>query len=155
MPAVVSLGEIPELEGARKGALSRLAGADRRLPWESLFFDGKFGVPLVREAAGPLAEPLEMVRLGPSASNRQPWRIVKEGRAWHFYIHRTRGYRFGLAGRLLKLEDLQRLDIGIAMCHFELAARELGRDGRWAVRAPDIAAPDPLTEYAVSWVDGE
>jgi hypothetical protein len=96
-----------------------------------------------------------MVRLGPSASNRQPWRVVKEGMTWHFYIHRTRGYRFGLAGKLLKLEDLQRLDIGIAMCHFELAARELRQDGQWVVRAPDIAAPDSLTEYAVSWVEGE
>ena len=155
MPAVFSLGEIPNLETARKGAFRRLAGGDRRLPWENLFFSGKFGVPFAREAAGSYAEPLEMVRLGPSASNRQPWRIVKEGNAWHFYIHRTRGYRLGLAGRLLKIEDLQRLDVGIAMCHFELAARELGRDGRWAVRTPDIATPDSLTEYVVSWVEGE
>jgi hypothetical protein len=155
MPAVASVGVIPDLDSARKGTLRRLAGGERRLPWMSLFFDGRFGAPLAREAAGSFAEPLAMVRLGPSASNKQPWRIVKEGNAWHFYIHRTRGYRFGLAGRLLKIEDVQRLDIGIAMCHFELAARELGRDGRWAVRAPKIATPDPLTEYAVSWVEGE
>ena len=155
MPAVVSVGDISDLESARKGILSRLAGADRRLPWESLFFDGRFGAPLARGAAGPLSEPLQLVRLGPSASNRQPWRIVKEGTTWHFYIHRTRGYRFGLAGRLLKLEDLQRLDIGIAMCHFELVARELRNDGRWAVQTPDIATPDSLTEYVVSWVEGE
>jgi nitroreductase len=155
MPAVASVGVMPDIETVRKGTLRRLAGGDRRLPWENLFFDGKFDAPLAREAAGPLAEALEMVRLGPSASNKQPWRIVKDGASWHFYVHRTRGYRLGLAGKLLKLEDMQRLDMGIAMCHFELMARELGQDGRWAVRAPDIATPDSLTEYAVSWVEGE
>ena len=69
-----------------------MAGSDGRLAWERLFFDQAFGTPLTREAAGEYATPLEMVRLGPSASNKQPWRIVREGGAWHFYVQRNRYY---------------------------------------------------------------
>ena len=50
------------------------------------------------------------------------------------------------------VRGLQRVDLGIAMCHFELTARELGFAGRWAVQDPDIAKPDDRTEYIVSWI---
>ncbi len=46
---------------------------------------------------------------------------------------------------------MQRLDMGIAMCHFELAARELGLSGKWLHAMPDITKPDDLTKYVVSW----
>lgn len=47
---------------------------------------------------------------------------------------------------------MQRLDMGIAMCHFELTARELGLSGKWLNMALGIVKPDDLTEYIVSWV---
>lgn len=151
VPAVAALGVMPDPQAARNGVIRRRVGGDKRLPWASLFSRERFGVPLTPDAAGPFSIPLEMVRLGPSASNKQPWRIVREGRSWHFFLQRTPGYSGGLAGRLLKLEDIQRLDIGIAMCHFELTARELGLHGAWAVRAPRIETTGPLVEYAVTW----
>ena len=92
-----------------------------------------------------------MVRLGPSASNKQPWRVVKHDRYWRFYLRRTPGYREDLIKRILDLCDLQRLDMGIAMCHFELAAREMGLKGKWIVEAVTDQYPDALTEYIVSW----
>ena len=151
VPAVVALGVMPDLDAARNGAIRRRVGGDQRLQWESIFFDGKFGVPLTPEAAGSFAPVLDMVRLAPSASNKQPWRIVREGNGWHFFLQRTPGYVGGLAGRLLKVEDIQRVDIGIAMCHFELTAHELGLPGTWAVRAPQIQTPDTLVQYVVTW----
>jgi hypothetical protein len=48
---------------------------------------------------------------------------------------------------------MQRLDMGIAMCHFEQTARELGLEGRWVVDQPEIGELDELTEYTASWVD--
>jgi hypothetical protein len=45
------------------------------------------------------------------------------------------------------------LDLGIAMCHFELTARELGLLGKWISTEPAITKPDELTEYTVSWVN--
>lgn len=152
IPAVVSLGNIPDEDQARHTPLRRRIGADNRLPWEELFFDGRFGTALAREKAGRYAIPLEMVRLGPSASNKQPWRIIQAGDAYHFYLRRTKGYRDSLLQRLLSVEDLQRVDMGIAMCHFEYTALELGLKGRWVVHEPEVEKPDALAEYTVSWI---
>lgn len=151
MPAVAVVGYIAE--DSRFGRwIRKRAGSDLRFPWESLFFDEKFGEPLTPERAGLYSEPLEMVRLAPSASNKQPWRILRVGDAWHFFLQRTKGYGEGsLLFRLLHLADLQRVDMGIAMCHFELTARELGLTGHWAIDEPDIKKPDKSMEYTVSW----
>jgi nitroreductase len=151
LPAVASLGVIADREEARNGMLRRRIGGDRRLGWEELFFDGRLGAPLGRAEAGSFCGPLDMVRLAPSASNKQPWRIVKEGRTWHFYLQRNRGYGKGLASRLLKVEDIQRVDTGIAMCHFELAAQERFHFGSWAVLPRQREAADLTAEYVVSW----
>ena len=51
------------------------------------------------------------------------------------------------------MSDLQNVNMGIAMCHFELTARELGLDGRWEINPPQVAALDGLAEYTVSWGD--
>ena len=152
VPAVAAIGYIVNPEKARNALIRRRISADSRLPWEKLFFHRRFSVPLTREEAGGYATPLELVRLGPSASNKQPWRIVKDGNVWHFYLQRTKGYGGGLISNLLKGADLQRIDMGIAMSHFELAARELGLSGKWTTREAAIEKPDVLTEYTVSWV---
>jgi hypothetical protein len=108
-------------------------------------------VPLRKNDVAEYAKALEMVRLGPSASNKQPWRIVKHNGFWRFYLRRTPGYREDLIKRILDLCDLQRLDMGIAMCHFELTARELGLEGEWVVETDLDTNHDELTEYIVSW----
>jgi len=151
VPAVTSIGYIAERGGFDSG-MRQLVGADNRLPWENLFFREKFGIPISPDETGAYALPLEMVRIGPSASNKQPWRIVREGNAWHFYIQRTKGYGNSFMFRLLGLADLQRVDMGIAMSHFELTVGEVGLKGTWTVREPDIAKPDSLTEYTASWM---
>jgi len=92
------------------------------------------------------------VRLAPSASNRQPWRVVQDGSAYHFYLQRTPGYGRGFPFTLLGLADLQRVDIGIAMCHFALTASELGLAGAWTVRQPSLPTPGDTGEYVVTWV---
>ncbi len=152
IPAVTSVGEIANLEEARNGLLRRQIHADRRLPWERLFFNQNFGVPLAQKEAEDYAVPLVMLRIGPSASNKQPWRVVKDGNTWHFFLQRSQGYREGILTRFLNVADLQRLDMGIAMCHFELTARELGLPGKWVDKEPALIKPDDLTEYTVSWV---
>ena len=67
----------------------------------------------------------------PSANNFQPWRIIKEPKAniFHFYMKRIPG----LKQLFFMKADLQRVDIGIAMCHFALAADEEGLKGIWKV----------------------
>ncbi len=151
VPAVTSVGYI--LKKVQPGVTIRqIVGGHNRYPWQYMFFRGKFGVPLSQDEAGPYAALLEMVRIGPSASNKQPWRIIKDGNVWHFYMQRTKGCGDSLTFRLLKIADLQRVDMGIAMCHFEMAASELGLKGRWELNEPKIEKPDMRCEYTVSWI---
>ena len=146
LPAVSPVG----LPARRRSLLDRLfrlgAGSSSRRPWDTLFLDDR-GRPL---SPGQLPrhrrEALEMLRLAPSASNRQPWRVLAAGEQVHLYLQRTPGYH--RAGGM----DLQRLDIGIALAHFELALRaaepgKAGR-GRWEHRG---ASPFHNLEYMVSW----
>jgi nitroreductase len=149
LPAVIAVGHIARRARAIDGMIRLGIRADKRLPWDRLFYDGSFDTPLGPERAGDHAIPLEMVRLGPSASNRQPWRIVRGENAWHLYLARTPGYRRISDGSLAA--DMQRIDMGIAMCHWQLAATAEGLSGTWQVEDPGIALPNELTEYVVSW----
>ena len=151
MPAVAAVG-YPEDDGYSRDRIRRMAGSNFRRPQRELFFDAVFGVPLEPVAAGAYAGALELVRWAPSASNRQPWRIVRTPAGWHFFLERTRGYGKGtLLFAVLRMADLQRVDMGIAMCHFELAAREAGLDGGWVRQDPGIAAPHAAVEYIATW----
>lgn len=154
MPAVVATGYDAEKKGRGRQLRSYLS-AVRRLPMERLFFKDSFSSPLSKEAAGAYAQPLEMVQWAPSASNKQPWRIIRIDDAWHFYLQRTKGYGKGtIVFSILHLADLQRIDMGIAMCHFELTARELGLNGVWVLDDPKLQIPED-TEYTVTWVAKE
>ncbi len=151
MPAILAIGLVQDEALARKGVIRQRVAGNRRIPWEELFFDGVWGIPLSHERAGTYALALENVRLGPSASNKQPWRIVRTERAFHFFLQRTKGYR-NVMTRLVQIDDMQRLDMGIGMCHFELTARELGLQGNWGIVDHGLDLPEDQIEYSVSWV---
>ena len=119
--------------------------ADSRKPFEAFVFDGAFDVPLTPEKAGPLAYPLEMVRWAPSAVNKQPWQVVLKGNAAHFYLKHAKGFVSEAVG------DMQKIDMGIALCHFALAAEESGLDIQFSINAPEIAAESD-TEYIASYL---
>jgi hypothetical protein len=151
VPAVTSIGYIADNSKAEDW-IRRRAGGAMRLPTEQLFFAGQFGNPIAMESIGEFATVLDMVRWGPSASNKQPWRILYADGVWHFYLQRTPGYgKDGIMGKLLGVSDIQRIDMGIAMCHFELSALEIGVSGRWTVNAPAGIQVPKNTEYVVSW----
>lgn len=146
VPAVTPVGYAAEKKSFTESMVRVIAGSDARKPWTKLFFEDDFFSPLQRENCGMYQVPLEMVRIAPSASNRQPWRIQKErGKDhFHFYLRKSRGYDpFGQA------IPFQYVDIGIAMCHFELAAREIGLGGRWRKRKDRQDTED--LEYIISW----
>ncbi len=151
MPAVAAVGYAVD-DNYAKDRIRRMAGSNSRRPPQELFFDAAFGAPLSPADAGAYAAALELVRWAPSASNRQPWRIVRTPGGWHFFLARTKNYGKGtLLFSVLQLADLQRVDMGIAMCHFELAAREAGLAGAWVIDDPGIAVPQPGVEYTATW----
>lgn len=124
-----------------------VASSDKRKPWSELFYLHDIHTPLDKEKAGRYETPLECVRMAPSASNKQPWRVIKnrDRNAFHFYLKRTPGY-----GNIIKDISLQNVDMGIAMSHFELSAKELELKGDWAVNDPQTRSDG--TEYVVSWI---
>ena len=145
VPAVSPIGYAGDGRSVAEVLLRRFAGSDGRKPWRELFFDGGMATPLAKEAAGSYATALECVRLGPSASNNQPWRVLRQGDGiFHFYLKRTPGY-----DKLMRSVDLQLVDMGIALSHFELAARETGLAGGWMQSAPDLEAGS--LRYVLSW----
>lgn len=145
LPAVSPVGYPDGRRTMIDAAFRAVAKSATRKPWHELFFLGTLAQPLSPEKVGPYATPLEMVRLAPSASNRQPWRVVWDGEqsAFHFFLQRSRGYR--VPGAV----DLQRVDMGIAICHFTLAAQEMGLHGRWQ-RLPAAPLQETL-HYIASW----
>lgn len=147
MQAVSPVGSQAQKRSLTDRAFRFMAKSDLRKPWPDLFFDGRPGNPLTRENAGVLAEAFEAVRIGPSASNRQPWRVVLEGTSCHFFLQRTPGY-----DRMTGEIRLQEVDMGISLCHFDLAASELGIEGSWQQAKPAFDAG--TLEYVVSRVTG-
>jgi nitroreductase len=108
-----------------------------RKPFGETFFDGDFAYPLTEAKAGVYAEPLNMVRLAPSANNWQEWRIVLSADdVLHFYK---------------KPSMFATIDIGIAMCHFDLTCKEAGLEGEFKLLT-DYPDPKGNAEYVISWV---
>ena len=153
IPSILSLGLSAEQPGPAEKAIRLAARADRRQPWSELFFLNSPAQPLAETAAGDYRIPLEMVRLGPSASNKQPWRVLRTGQDWHFYLERTPNYPPGIARSLLGVPDLQRIDLGIALAHFSLSAVQIGLSGSWQVLPADRVPVHPRWEYLITWKD--
>ncbi len=144
MPCASPLGYPAAKMSLREGMMRKAIKADERLPFEELFFDGTFDKPLTKERAGSLAEPLEMVRLSPSAVNKQPWRVIVADNTVHFYLKRSKG--FGHDSDL----DMQMIDMGIALCHFALTAKEDDLNITFAQTDPMLIS-EPDMEYIASY----
>ena len=125
MPCAAAIGRAAAKMSLKESMMRQAIKADERLPFETLFFRGGFDAPLSPEAAGSLALPLEMLRLAPSAVNKQPWRLVVTENAVHFYLKRSKG--FSPDQKL----DMQMIDMGIALCHFAMTAEECGINVRF------------------------
>ncbi len=147
MPCAAAIGRTAAKMSLREMAMRKAIKADERLPFDNLFFNGGFDTPLSPESAGGLALPLEMVRLAPSAVNKQPWRLVVTENGVHFYLRRSKGF-----SRESKL-DMQMIDMGIALCHFALAAEECGIGARFD-RCDPLIDHDSGLEYIASYLLG-
>lgn len=144
VPAITPLGYPKQSKSIRENIIRWGAKSDSRKAWEELFFENSFEIVLSEASAGDYKLPLEMLRLAPSASNKQPWRIVKQGNAVHLFLLENPGY-----DKVIKSIKLQRIDMGIAMSHFELTCKDLNQNGNWKIQKPDIETKQE--QYLVSW----
>ena len=113
-------------------------GADSRLSTDKLFFDRTWSVPLNAEDSDELRDLMEMVRWAPSAVNKQPWRIIAADGSFHFYEKQDKGYVSEKTG------DLQKVDVGIALCHFVSGIESQGKKPDVVVQDPGISVPDSV-----------
>ena len=144
MPCMSPLGYPAKKLSLKESIMRKGIKADSRAPFETLFFDGAFDVPLTQERAGSLAYPLELVRWAPSAVNKQPWRVVVQDHTAHFYLKHGKNFVSEKVG------DMQKIDMGIALCHFALAAEERGLNPRFCISDPGVQT-DADTEYIASY----
>lgn len=146
LPVISPVGYSSDKRSVVDRVFRFIAASDVRKPWRELFYLHNSDTFLDKEHSGGFDTPLECVRIAPSASNKQPWRIIKGGdqNTFHFYLKRTPGYE-----NIIKDIKLQNVDMGIAMCHFDLSAKELGFAGEWNVNNPQIKSEG--MEYIVSW----
>ena len=143
MPAATPVGYPAEKKSMRERMMRGAIKANEREPFDKLFYENSFKQGLSYEKAGAFAEALEMVRWAPSAVNKQPWRaVVCEGRV-HFFEKRSKGLEN-------ELGDIQKVDMGIALAHFELTMKENGADGEFFADNPDCDA-EVGTEYIISY----
>ena len=171
MPCVSPLGYPAKKKSVRETMMRKGVGADNRMPAEKLFFDGGFDKPLSGTGQRDIADLIEVVRWAPSAVNKQPWRIVRETdslyhfyeKKWapsavnkqpwrivretdslyHFYEKKDKGYVSEATG------DLQKIDVGIALCHFMMGLEEQGKTATVVVSDPGIHIPNEV-EYIAS-----
>lgn len=120
------------------------ARSSSRKPFGELFFDSSWDRPL--DQGDPLAPALEAVRRGPSASNKQPWRIVRAGGAAHLYLMEDTRYSRAIPGIVL-----QDMDAGIAMRHLEIGAEAVGVNGSWRKLETDPVPAAPPLRYIASF----
>lgn len=142
--AATPIGFKADKKTIKEIAMRKLAKSDNRKEFDEIFFDADLA-PLNRPNLGLYDQALEMVRIGPSASNKQPWRIVKDTNLYHLYLERTPGYAKDLG------YDIQLLDMGIAKYHFEATLINHGEDGAW--KELDSYPVYENFEYISTWTE--
>ena len=142
LPVATPIGYPSKKHSLREIVMRKAIKADVRKDFGELFFCGSFDKPLTKEEAGVFFDALDLMRWAPSAVNKQPWRAVVAGGEVHFYEMQTI--------KDSSIGDIQKVDVGNALCHFDLVMREEGKQGEFIFRDPHISASDNA-RYIVSY----
>lgn len=125
---------IPEEQRFMEKVMRFTVGSDKRKPFSLLFFDNDFNNPLPRD--DKFGESLEMLRIAPSSTNSQPWRVLVKGDKVMFY-YKPKG-------------PVSVLDMGIGICHFYETEKFNGFTGTFMKEA-DCPVPPDDWKYLISY----
>lgn len=142
--AISPIGYAAGKKSVTENLMRKTLKSDKRKPWEEIFFWDSFENPLSKEEANEYLNPLEMLRLAPSATNAQPWRVVKKQGSYHFFeTHKSNASEEEIM--------IKKVDLGIALSHFHQTALENGLTGNFEKQSDlKIDVPDN-TNYIISW----
>lgn len=143
-PAISPIGYAAGKKSITEIIMRKTMKSDKRKPWEEIFFQDSFGNPLSKQEANEYVNSLEMLRLAPSATNAQPWRVVKKQGSYHFF--ETHKNNASEDDKMIK-----KVDLGIALSHFHQTALEHGLTGNFEKKLElEIEVPEN-TNYIISW----
>lgn len=143
-PCICPLGYPAQKQSFLEKITKASLGSKKRKDWDKLFFLDDFTKVLTKADAGIYEDVLEMLRLAPSATNSQPWAVVKEGNKFHFFCN----YKNTLNDDVKKIKHI---DIGIALSHFHQTAMSKGLNGNLQVEDIGFSIPDNM-HYVLSYV---
>ena len=125
---------VPEKPRMFEKMMRFTVGSDKRKPFSELFFEDDFRKPLNHESK--FGESLEMLRIAPSSTNSQPWRVLVKGDKVMFY-YKPKG-------------PVSVLDTGIGICHFYETEKFNGFEGSFE-KESDFPTPPEDWRYLVSY----
>lgn len=133
MPCITPIGYPAEKRSIKESLMRKGVKADSRKPVSDFFLTS--GMKPAQAESEIVRRALELVRWAPSAVNKQPWRIIFEDGLYHFYECKDKGYVSEEVG------DMQKIDIGIALCHFMAGLEEDGLEPACSVNDPGFSVP--------------
>ncbi|MBN2852862.1 MAG: nitroreductase [Clostridia bacterium] len=152
IPAVVPVGYAMDSRSSVEKAMRLFAKSNSRQDWSQLFFLSDFDTPLEKEEhkneIGNLTDAFESVRLAPSASNKQPWKMVLDFEKSNVYVYINENPNY--SGNKMGFK-MQRIDAGIALYHFEAIAKENGINGEWEFNIPSVKVPSENYQYIATY----
>lgn len=143
-PCICPLGYPAQKQSFLEKITKASLGSKKRKDWDKLFFLEDFTKALTKADAGIYEDALEMLRLAPSATNSQPWAVVKEGNKFHFFCN----YKNTLNDDVKKIKHI---DIGIALSHFHQTAMSKGINGNLQIEDIGFSIPDNM-HYVLSYI---
>lgn len=127
IPAISPVGFAADKRSFIDRTIRKAAQSKNRLDDSVLFFDYDTLGDVKDKTDIVIKQSLCLVKRAPSASNKQPWRLYVDGNIVHFYIQRTPNY-----AKMINY-DIQSLDIGIALIHYDIGVRYFNKELEYKV----------------------
>lgn len=143
--SIVILGYAAEKQSLINKFSRFVVNASKRVDWETLFFNYTTNQALTLEEAKDYSESLEMLRLAPSAGNHQPWRVFFDTNANEFHFFKK------IINKNYEAKGLHDIDLGIGLCHFELASINQNLEGKWVKLPEGVVKKIDDLHYVMTW----
>lgn len=143
--SIVILGYAAEKQSLINKFSRFVVNASKRKEWEKLFFNYIINQALSRDEAKDYAESLEMLRMAPSAGNHQPWRVFFDTNTNEFHFFKK------IINKNYEAKGLHDIDMGICLCHFELASTQNNLQGKWVKHHEDEVKKIDDLNYVITW----